>query len=41
MQAVIAYEESKPVEQRTGYVPPKVTPCAPVSAEEAPIKWKN
>jgi hypothetical protein len=41
LQAVIAYEESKPAEQRTGYVPPKVTPCAPVSAEEAPIKWKN
>jgi uncharacterized protein YeaC (DUF1315 family) len=39
LQAVIAYEDCKPAEQRSGYVPPKVTPCEPSPAEEAPIKW--
>jgi hypothetical protein len=41
MQAVIAYDERKPLEQRTGYVPPKVSACAPEVPESTPIKWKN
>ena len=41
LQAVIAYEDCKPAEQRSGYVPPKVTPCAPSPVEEALIKWKQ
>ena len=41
MQAVIAYDERKPLEQRTGYVPPKVSDCAPEVPESTPIKWKN
>ena len=27
MQAIIAYEQNKPEDQRTGYVPPKTTAC--------------
>ncbi|MDA8782482.1 YeaC family protein [Porticoccaceae bacterium] len=45
MQAVIAYDERRPPEQRTGYVPPKSTGCEPpVSATadaEQPLKWKQ
>lgn len=41
IQAVIAYDERKPIEQRTGYVPPKTAACAPEVPEETPIKWKN
>ena len=40
IQAVIAYDERKPADQRTGYVPPKTTACAPEVPEETPIKWK-
>ncbi len=41
IQAVIAYDERKPPEQRTGYVPPKNTACAPEESDVNPIKWKN
>lgn len=43
MQAIIAYEHRKPEDQRTGYVPPKTTPCAPHADEEQeqPLKWQN
>ncbi|MDG0971917.1 MAG: DUF1315 family protein [Porticoccaceae bacterium] len=41
IQAVIAYDERKPPEERTGYVPPKVSACAPELPEVTPIKWKN
>ncbi len=38
MQAVIAYEHAHlSEEERTGYIPPKKTPCA--TDEESPIKW--
>lgn len=42
MQAVIAYEiKHLPEDQRTGYVPPKDTPCAPgESDDDQPIKWQ-
>ena len=40
IQAVIAYDERKPADQRTGYVPPKTIACAPEVPEETPIKWK-
>ncbi|MFL0809546.1 MAG: YeaC family protein [Agarilytica sp.] len=40
MQAVIAYEHKHLGEtDRTGYVPPKETPCAP--KEEEAVKWKH
>lgn len=40
MQAVIVYEHKNvPEEERTGYVPPKETPCAPKD-ETNPIKWQ-
>lgn len=40
MQAVIAYEHQHLQEQeRTGYVPPKETPCA--SDDETPLKWEK
>jgi uncharacterized protein YeaC (DUF1315 family) len=45
MQAVIAYDERRPPEQRTGYVPPKNTACEPPNSETAdsqkPLKWKQ
>ncbi|MDA0794880.1 MAG: DUF1315 family protein [Proteobacteria bacterium] len=40
MQAVIAYEESMPEQQRTGYVPPKNTACEPSDGEQA-LVWKE
>ena len=40
MQAIIAYDQRKPAEQRTGYVPPKTTVCSP-PPDEQPLKWKN
>ena len=40
MQAIIAYDQRKPAEQRTGYVPPKTTACSP-PPDEQPLKWKN
>jgi hypothetical protein len=40
MQAIIAYEESMPEDQRTGYVPPKVEPCD-IPDEVQPLSWKN
>jgi uncharacterized protein YeaC (DUF1315 family) len=40
MQAIIAYDQRKPAEQRTGYVPPKTTACSPLP-DEHPLKWKN
>jgi len=40
IQAVIAYEhEHVPEQERTGYVPPKSTPCAPDSKDET-LKWR-
>lgn len=45
LQAVIAYEHHHlPVEQRTGYVPPKAEACAEEShihTHETPIKWQD
>ena len=41
MQAIIAYDQQKPTEQRTGYVPPKPTPCADSAPSEEPISWKH
>jgi uncharacterized protein YeaC (DUF1315 family) len=43
IQAVIAYDERKPEEQRTGYVPPKNTACdpAPNADQQQPLKWKK
>jgi len=41
MQAIIAYEQGIPEDQRTGYVPPKTTPCGPESVEPQPLAWKN
>ena len=40
MQAIIAYDQRKPEEQRTGYVPPKTTACTP-PPDEQPLKWQN
>ena len=44
MQAVIAYDARRPVEQRTGYVPPKTTACeppAPDAEQPQPLQWKE
>jgi uncharacterized protein YeaC (DUF1315 family) len=44
IQAVIAYDERKPADQRTGYVPPKSAACEPAAAsteEQKPIRWKE
>jgi uncharacterized protein YeaC (DUF1315 family) len=41
MQAIIAYEQGKPEDQRTGYVPPKATPCDSTPVEDQPLKWQN
>ena len=45
MQAIIAYEQRKPEEQRTGYVPPKTTACIltcrTTSRNEQPLKWQD
>ena len=41
IQAIIAYEAILPAEQRSGYLPPKNTPCAPEGAEYRPLTWKN
>jgi len=39
MRAIIFYEhKNTPEEERTGYVPPKETPCA--TDDEKPVKWK-
>lgn len=41
MQAIIKYEHTHLAEEeRTGYVPPKETPCDSSSDKETPIKWK-
>jgi len=40
MQAIIAYDQRKPEHERTGYVEPKKTDCAP-KATEQPVKWKS
>ena len=40
MQAIIVFEHTNvPEEQRTGYVPPKDTPCAPEDDVDS-IKWQ-
>ncbi len=40
MQAVIAYEHKNVEEaERTAYMPPKATPCAPDDKDEKPVKW--
>jgi uncharacterized protein len=50
MQAIIAYEQRVPAEQRTGYVPPKTTACNTdlpddhldeLVDKEQPLKWQN
>lgn len=41
MQAIIVYEyDNLPEDHRTGYVPPKETPCDTSHDDPAPIKWK-
>ena len=40
MQAVIAYEQDLPKHQRTGFVPPKQSPCDSGVPEEEPLSWK-
>ena len=43
MQAIIAYDQRRPEDQRTGYVPPKPkkhTDCD-LSDKEQPLKWEN
>ena len=43
MQAIIAYDQRRPEDQRTGYVPPKPkshNDCA-TSDIEQPLKWNN
>lgn len=41
LQAVIAYEhQHMPETERTGYVPPKTSPCAPED-EEHTITWRE
>ena len=40
MQAIIAYEESMPRHQRTGYVPPKNPTCEPPDQNQT-IVWKE
>lgn len=43
LQAIIAYEHKYFAEsERTGFVPPKKTPCATdTSSEESPLKWSS
>jgi uncharacterized protein len=46
MQAIIAYEQRVPEEQRTGYVPPKTTACSTDLPDdhldnEQPLKWQD
>lgn len=41
LQAIIAYDQRKPEEQRTGYVPPKSTACADTVPSEQPLTWKH
>jgi hypothetical protein len=41
MQAIIAYDQQKPESERTGYVPPKPTPCADTVPAEQPLNWKH
>ncbi len=41
MQAIIAYDQRKPESERTGYVPPKPTPCADTAPAEQPLNWKH
>jgi len=41
MDAIIVYEhKNMPEDQRTGYVPPKETPCGPKPDDEQEIKWQ-
>ena len=43
MQAIIAYDQRRPEDQRTGYVPPKPkkqTDCDLPDTEQ-PLKWEN
>jgi uncharacterized protein len=45
LQAIIAYEHTHlPVEQRTGYVPPKTQACeddSHIHTKEEPIHWRD
>jgi len=42
MQAIIAYDQRMPEQQRTGYVAPKNTGCSTHAADEQkPIKWER
>jgi uncharacterized protein YeaC (DUF1315 family) len=40
MQAIIAYDQRNPEIERTGYVPPKESACAPEDKPK-PIKWDH
>jgi uncharacterized protein YeaC (DUF1315 family) len=40
MQAIIAYDQRKPEDERTGYVPRKDSACAP-DDKPKPIKWDH
>ena len=39
MQAVIAYEEAFPDDQKTGFVPSKAAACGPKDLGQEPLKW--
>jgi hypothetical protein len=45
IQAVIAYDQRKPADQRTGYVPSKSTACEPLHTadedQQTPLKWEE
>jgi len=40
MQAIIAYDQRNPEVDRTGYVPPKDSACAP-DTQPKPLKWDH
>jgi uncharacterized protein YeaC (DUF1315 family) len=40
MQAIIAYDQRNPEAERTGYVPPKDSACAP-DTQPKPLKWDH
>ncbi len=40
MQAIIAFDQRQPEQNRTGYVPPKNTDCEPPDSQQ-PLRWKH
>lgn len=43
LQTVIAFEleNNFPEEERTGYLPPKCSPCDSSAEKETPVKWHS